>query len=161
MLRRIAKAGSTGAGAAKPSSTLSMIGADVRIVGDIRSQGEMQIDGQVEGDIACQVLVVGEGARITGEVTADTVRIHGEVIGKIVAGALTIARSAKVTGDISHDSLEIEAGAQVEGHILRKGVPAPRAAEKKAELPAPAKKPNGAAPAQGVLPDKPAVAAAS
>jgi cytoskeletal protein CcmA (bactofilin family) len=99
---------------------LSVIGADVRIVGNIFTQGEMQIDGQVEGDIACHRLLVGEGARITGEVTAETVQVHGELNGKINAGSVTIAKSAKVVGDVVQDSLEIEAGASMEGRLVRR-----------------------------------------
>lgn len=102
---------------------LSVIGADVRIVGNIFTQGEMQIDGQVEGDIACHRLLVGEGARITGEVTAETVQVHGELNGKINASAVTIAKSAKVTGDVIQDSLEIEAGAEMEGRLVRRSSP--------------------------------------
>lgn len=120
MLRKFAKAGGAGS-SGRSGVALSVIGPDVRIVGDIITQGEMQIDGQVEGDITCQTLVVGEGARITGEVAADSVKVHGELHGKITAGTVVIARSAKVLGDITHDSLEIEAGAQFEGHIARKG----------------------------------------
>lgn len=99
---------------------LSVIGADVRIVGNIFTQGEMQIDGQVEGDITCHRLLVGEGARITGEVSAETVQVHGELNGKINAGSVMIAKSAKVTGDVIQDSLEIEAGASMEGRLVRK-----------------------------------------
>lgn len=142
MLRKFAKGGTTATGSSGRSAVpLSVIGPDVRIVGDIITQGEMQIDGQVEGDIACQTLVVGEGARITGEVTAETVRVHGELNGKIHAGTIRIAKSAKVVGDISHDSLEIEAGAQIEGHIARKAAPAGDGKE----APLPFKKANGAA----------------
>lgn len=102
---------------------LSVIGADVRIVGDIITQGEMQIDGQIEGDITCARLVVGEGARITGAIIADTVRIHGHVNGTIVADAVKIAKTAEVVGDVTHDTMEMEAGGHVEGHLIRKGAP--------------------------------------
>lgn len=100
---------------------LSVIGPDVRIVGDIITQGEMQIDGQVDGDITCQTLVVGEGARISGAVTAESVRVHGHLSGQVVATSVMIARSAEVVGDITHETMEIEAGGHVEGHMIRKG----------------------------------------
>lgn len=140
MLQKLVKATSgSGLGAAsKPGNALSVIGPDVRIVGDIITKGEMQIDGEVEGDIACQTLVVGEGARINGAVTADKVRVHGELTGRIEADTVVIAKTARVVGDVAHQSLEIEAGAHLEGHIARRdGAP-------KAELPA--KKANGALP---------------
>jgi cytoskeletal protein CcmA (bactofilin family) len=123
MLPKLGKAFgvATGGGKRPPGSLpLSVIGADVRIVGDIITQGEMQIDGQVDGDITCQRLVVGEGARIAGEVSAEGVEVHGELRGKINATIVMIAKSARVIGDVTHETLEIEAGAHMEGQLLRK-----------------------------------------
>ncbi len=129
---------------------LSVIGADVKIVGNIITQGEMQIDGHVEGDISCHRLLVGEGGRIAGEVTAETVQVHGELTGKINASTVFITKSARVTGDVIQDSLEIEAGAMMEGRLIRRGGGA-----KPAELPA-ADRGNGAAePAQLAPPATP------
>jgi cytoskeletal protein CcmA (bactofilin family) len=134
MLRKLAKGGTVlGNGSAARTVPLSVIGPDVRIVGDIITQGEMQIDGQVEGDITCQTLVVGEGARITGEVTADTVRVHGALTGKINANQVMVAKSAQVVGDITHETLEIEAGGHLEGHLIHKGTSPAKASKKPAE----------------------------
>lgn len=116
MLRRLGKTTTTAS-----ANVVSIIGPDVRIVGDIITEGEMQVDGRVEGDITCKTLMVGPGGHIVGEIKAERVRIHGEVSGKLSADQITIGRTARVTGDIQHDSLEIESGAQVEGHFLRKG----------------------------------------
>ncbi len=127
MLRKLAKGGSAGNSASRGPG-LSVIGADMRIIGDIITQGEAQIDGQVEGDITCQILVIGEGARIVGEVTAENVRVHGHLTGKIAATHVTIAKSAHVVGDITHETLEIEAGGSLEGHLIRRGSPAAQAA---------------------------------
>lgn len=120
MLRKLAKGSQGSAGSQGRAAPLSIIGADVRIVGNIITEGEMQIDGQVEGDIACSRLVVGETARIVGEVTANNVRIHGQVDGRIIANSVTIARTAEVVGDITHETMEMEAGGKLEGHLIRK-----------------------------------------
>lgn len=104
---------------------LSIIGSDVRIVGDIITQGEMQIDGQIDGDISCARLVVGESACITGAIKAEIVRIHGQVNGTIVADSVKIAKTAVVVGDVTHDTMEMEAGGHVEGHLIRKGAQPP------------------------------------
>lgn len=124
MLSRFGKGGN-GPSSRKTTSgqTLSLIGSDVRIVGNISTEGEIQIDGQLEGDIACRHLLIGETGRVTGEVTAETIRVHGEVIGKITAGAVVIARAGRIAGDIIHDSIEIEAGARLEGRLIRKSGP--------------------------------------
>lgn len=107
----------------KSVTPLSVIARDMRIVGDIITQGEMQVDGVVDGDITCQTLVVGDGGRINGEITSKTVRVHGEVVGKINGEAVVIAKSARVVGDITHATLQIEAGAFLEGHLIRKVIP--------------------------------------
>jgi cytoskeletal protein CcmA (bactofilin family) len=120
MLSRFGKGGGTSSRKSATGGTLSLIGADVRIVGNITTEGEIQIDGQLEGDIVCHRLLIGESGRITGEITAETTQVHGEVIGKITAGAVVIARAARIAGDIIHDSIEIEAGAQLEGRLVRK-----------------------------------------
>lgn len=167
MLPRLGKAFGAGISAKRPPGALplSVIGADVRIVGDIITQGEMQIDGQVDGDITCQRLVVGEGARIGGEVSAETVEVHGELRGKINAGTVLIARTARVFGDVTHESLEIEAGAEMEGHLLRKTRNAPQQhlLEGPSSDPAKteAKKGNGAYPPVEPQPAAPADGAAA
>jgi len=103
---------------AKPA-TPSLISADLHIVGDMHSQGEIQIDGAIDGDIRTHSLLVGEGARIIGEITADSVIVHGNVTGQIKARSVELAKSAHVIGDILHEDLAIETGAFLEGHCKR------------------------------------------
>lgn len=106
---------------AKPStpSTPSIISSDVRIVGDVQSQGEVQIDGTIDGDIRTQTLLVGEGARVTGEIVADTVIVRGSVTGQVKARSVELAKTARLIGDILHEDLAIETGAFLEGHCKR------------------------------------------
>ena len=97
----------------------SLISADLRIVGDLHSDGEIQVDGTIDGDIRTLVLLVGETANIKGEIVADTVHVHGKVNGQIKARAVNLAKSSNVIGDILHEDLSIEAGAFLEGHCKR------------------------------------------
>lgn len=100
-------------------STPSLISADLRIVGDMQSNGEIQIDGAVDGDIRTHSLLIGEGAEITGEVIADNVVVHGSITGQIKARSVQLAKTARVIGDILHEDLAIETGAFLEGHCKR------------------------------------------
>ena len=102
----------------KPS-TPSIISIDLRIVGDLHSEGEIQIDGTVDGDIRTNTLLVGESAMVKGETVAETVTVHGTVNGQIKARTVTLSRTARVTGDILHEDLAIEKGAFLEGHCKR------------------------------------------
>lgn len=113
--------GGAGTGATAPvkPAVPSIISTDMKIVGDIVSEGEIQIDGAVEGDIHSKTLLIGEPASIKGEIVADVVEVYGSVNGQIKAGAVTLAKTAHMVGDILHDNLSIEKGAFLEGHCKR------------------------------------------
>ncbi len=104
----------------KPAAP-SIIGADLRIVGDLNSEGEIHVDGFIDGDIRTKVLLIGESATVKGEIVGDTVRIYGKVNGQIKARAVTLAKSAHVVGNILHENLSIEEGAFLDGHCKRLG----------------------------------------
>ncbi|MFO0995212.1 MAG: polymer-forming cytoskeletal protein [Alphaproteobacteria bacterium] len=97
----------------------SIIGSDMRIVGEVISQGETQLEGTVEGNVKCGNVTVGNAGTVNGEISAETVHVSGSVTGKIRAKTVTLTKSARVKGDIAHDSLSIEAGAQFEGQVSR------------------------------------------
>ena len=101
------------------SSAPSLLSAGMQVTGDIASDGEVQIDGNLSGDIRCAKLTIGETGRINGSVIADDCLVHGEVIGQIRSDAVTLSRSSHVEGDVLHDTLAIEPGARLEGRCLR------------------------------------------
>jgi len=101
----------------------SLISANLQIVGNLRSQGEVQIDGTVDGDVAANALTIGERATINGEIVADDVVVKGRVNGRIRARKVQLAKSAHVVGDIWHELLAIDSGAFVEGHCKRTDKP--------------------------------------
>lgn len=103
----------------KKPAVPSIISVDLRMVGDLDSEGEIHVDGRVEGDIRTRILLVGETANIKGEVVAESVTVHGTVTGQIKARSVALAKTAHVTGDILHESLAIEKGAYLEGHCKR------------------------------------------
>lgn len=101
------------------SGVPSIISADLKITGNLKSDGDIQVDGYVEGDIDSATLTVGEGAQVKGHISCDAVRICGTIDGAVKAKSVVMAKSARVIGDIVHDSLAIEAGAFIEGNIKR------------------------------------------
>ncbi len=101
------------------SSPPSILSADLKIVGDLHSEGEIQIDGTIEGDIRTNSLLVGETANIKGEIVADIVNVHGSISGQIKSREVNLAKTAHVVGDILHENLAIETGAFLEGHCKR------------------------------------------
>jgi cytoskeletal protein CcmA (bactofilin family) len=97
----------------------SIISADLKITGDLLSDGDIQVDGVIEGDIQSRTVTVGEAAHVKGSIAADTVRICGAVTGQVKGTSVTLAKTAKVIGDIHHQTLAIEPGAFLEGHCKR------------------------------------------
>jgi cytoskeletal protein CcmA (bactofilin family) len=97
----------------------SILSAGMEVAGDIASDGEVQIDGILSGDIRCAKLTIGETGRVNGSVIADECLVHGEVIGQIRSDAVTLSRSSHVEGDVHHDTLAIESGARLDGHCRR------------------------------------------
>ena len=114
--------------AAAAGGTPSIISGDLKIIGNLQSNGDLQIDGQIEGDIHSRTLTIGENAKIKGTVTGDTVRICGALKGKVSAKSVILTRTAKVVGDIAQESLAIESGAMIEGRVTRLGSEAARQA---------------------------------
>ena len=102
---------------AQASSAPSIISADLRIKGNMSSNGDIQIDGSIEGDVESKSLTIGEGASVNGTVSCERVRVCGKVSGEIRANSVVLARTAKVDGDIAHKTLEIEAGASLQGGV--------------------------------------------
>ena len=106
---------------ASNQNTPSLISPDLKIAGDLISAGDLQIEGVVEGDIRSRMLTVGEGARIKGSISSETVRVCGTVSGQINANSVILTKTAKVSGDIVHETLSMEAGAHFEGQVRRLG----------------------------------------
>ena len=93
----------------------SILSAGLTVNGDLNSDGEVQIDCLVNGDVTAVRLAIGENAKVVGEVVAEHVLIRGEVIGRIRAKSVELDKTAKVRGDIWHELLSIAAGAKIEG----------------------------------------------
>lgn len=108
---------------APPPAPPSIISRDLSVVGDMLSDGEIQIDGKVNGDIRTRTLIIGESAKVKGEIVAETCHVLGRVDGQIKAKVVKLAQTAHVVGDILHEDLSIETGAFLEGHCKRMVIP--------------------------------------
>ncbi|MGR3491764.1 MAG: bactofilin family protein [Shimia sp.] len=118
-----APSGEFKASAPKAKPPASVLSADLHITGNIRTSGDIQIEGEVEGDIRAHLLTVGEGATIKGEVMADDVVVNGRVIGRVRGLKVRLTSTARVEGDIIHKTIAIESGAHFEGSVQRQDDP--------------------------------------
>jgi cytoskeletal protein CcmA (bactofilin family) len=102
----------------------SVIDAWLTMKGNLESEGDIQVDGKVQGHIRCTQLIVGRDASIDGDVLAAEVVIRGKVKGVIRANRVKLQDTARVESEIFFEkSLGIEDGASFEGQIRRASEP--------------------------------------
>ena len=110
----------------------SIIGEDLTITGNVSSKGEIQVDGEIQGDVQCGSLLLGDKSQINGSVLAEDVVVRGRVLGSIRGLRVTLQAQSHVEGDIYHQSLAIEQGAYFEGKSRRTDDPLSTKADKPA-----------------------------
>lgn len=99
--------------------TPSIIGPELQITGNLVSRGEVQIEGEIHGDIHGSHVMVGERAQITGGIVADEVVVRGHVMGSVRGKRVLLQSTSRVEGDVYHLTLAIEQGAYFEGKSRR------------------------------------------
>jgi cytoskeletal protein CcmA (bactofilin family) len=109
--------------AAKGKAGVSVLSSDLTVVGNLKTTGDIQVEGTVEGDIRAHLLTVGETATIRGEIVADDIVVNGRVIGRVRGLKVRLTATARVEGDIIHKTIAIESGAHFEGSVQRQEDP--------------------------------------
>ncbi|MGY0196158.1 bactofilin family protein [Leptothrix sp. BB-4] len=102
-----------------------LIGPGTSIEGDLVFTGGLRIDGAIRGDVTVSdvkagTLVIGDGGRIEGDVRVSHVIVYGEIVGTIYAtGLVDLRANARIAGDVHYDALEMQAGAEITGHLVK------------------------------------------
>jgi cytoskeletal protein CcmA (bactofilin family) len=93
------------------------------ITGDIESNGDIRMDGALNGNLKTKgKLVIGETGRVNGEITCKNADVEGKIEGKInVAELLTLKATSNINGDIVTSKLAIEPGAKFSGNCNMSG----------------------------------------
>ncbi len=97
----------------------SLIAADLTIEGKIEGSGHVRIAGSFKGDVHVQGnLTIEAGARLTGQVRANTVTVGGELHGNIdAASRVELLETGLVAGDVKAASLTVAAGSRMRGQV--------------------------------------------
>ncbi len=129
------------ASAPKAKPPASVLSSDLTITGNLKTTGDIQVEGTIEGDIRAHLLTIGETATIKGEIVADDVVVNGRVIGRVRGLKVRLTSTARVEGDIIHKTIAIESGAHFEGSVQRQEDPLANGAANGAAAPKPAPAP--------------------
>jgi len=95
--------------------SISTIGEDLTITGNVTSKGELHLNGRVLGDVHCVALVLGENAQLEGNVVAEDVMVRGRIVGSVRARRVSLQANSHVEGNLFHKSLSLEQGTHFEG----------------------------------------------
>ena len=139
----------------KSKPAASVLASDLTITGNLKTSGDIVIEGVVDGDIRAHLLTVGESATIRGEIVADDIVVNGRVIGRVRGLKVRLTSSAQVEGDIIHKTIAIESGAHFEGSVQRQDDPlqTSRGGPAATDAAAPAKAPETPAPSYQQRPE--------
>ena len=95
----------------------SIISEGSEFKGNIKTSGEIQIDGVLNGNVRAKQVVVGKTGNVHGNITANFLRICGKIEGEIRAETLEIVSSASVKGNVYKKTISMEAGSKIIGNI--------------------------------------------
>lgn len=99
----------------------TLLARDVRLSGEIEGQGNISLEGSVEGNLRCFHQVrVAAGGHVMGDIHARIVMINGRVEGRLYADTVILQAEGAVKGDIYTDELIIEKGGFFTGLSQRK-----------------------------------------
>ena len=125
----------------------TVIAEDIKIVGTIECESDIQFDGKLEGDLHCTGrTTIGKTAVIKGNSSVDSISVMGEVSGNIVAkDRIELKATARVNGDIKAKRLTVEDGVTFVGRseVNPAGVPTTASKPSGAATPAPEQRPQG------------------
>jgi cytoskeletal protein CcmA (bactofilin family) len=111
-----------GSGAANPgpahqdssgSPGRSHLVAGTKIVGDISAPGLLEIQGEVQGRVIADSVVIEERGTVDGEVKAAAIGVKGHFTGQLNGGIVRVHATARLSGTIRYDTLSVESGSEV------------------------------------------------
>ena len=118
------------------ANSKTVIGAGSRLIGDLISDEDVMLDGQIEGKIKAERMVtVGSGGELEGDVQARSVLVGGKVRGQILATERAeLSATAVVHGSVQAPKIIIAEGAHLQGNVAMSigtevAMPAPRKSE--------------------------------
>ncbi len=101
----------------------TVVASDINILGNLISDGVVDFDGKLDGNIKCRLLYVRTNAVVNGEITADEVFISGIVRGTVSARNVVLHTGGYVDGIVMHETITIEDGGTMDGNLKKTNKP--------------------------------------
>lgn len=108
---------------AENTSGQNIIAQGTKVVGDVSSEGDLRIDGIIEGNVTTSGKVaVGKAGLIKGTLNGTDAHFEGKFSGKLtLSGTLNLKSSAHIEGEVVAGKLSVEPGATFNVTCVMKG----------------------------------------
>lgn len=95
----------------------SIIDKSMTITGEISFKGKTRVDGEINGNIEGEHLILSETGKVTGDISVTSFNCYGTLEGNVKAGMLTARKDCRIHGKLVAENLTVEPGAAIEGEI--------------------------------------------
>lgn len=85
----------------------TVVGAGCHIKGNIETDHTVQIHGTVNGNINAEIIIIGRGGHVIGDISAKTLFLHGSLKGNATINTVNVFSNAKMTGTLYYNTLNI------------------------------------------------------
>lgn len=101
----------------------NVIAKNTSFIGDIVSEGDFRIDGNLEGNLKTDgKVIIGSAGTIKGKVESNHADIEGEFSGDLLVNeTLTVRGTASIFGDVVVGKLSVEPGASFNATCSMRG----------------------------------------
>jgi len=100
-----------------PDAITTIIGDGTEITGDVSFKDTMRIDGQFDGNLNGDHLIISSSGRVLGDVVANSCVCYGQIVGNLTLERLQVKQGGKIDGTVTTVDLEVESGAVLIGEI--------------------------------------------
>ena len=98
----------------------TVVGAGCTIKGKIETDHTVQIHGTVNGNIAAEIIIIGRGGNVIGDISARTLFLHGSLKGDAVVNTANVFSNAKMSGTLFYKTLNITGNTGLECKLEKK-----------------------------------------
>jgi len=100
-----------------PNAITTNISDGTEITGDVSFKDTMRIDGQFDGNLNGDHLIISSSGRVLGDVVANSCVCYGQIVGNLTLERLQVKQGGKIDGTVTTVDLEVESGAVLIGEI--------------------------------------------
>lgn len=94
-------------------------GVSITLATQLSVPGNVELHGEIEGDIECAEIRIGPTGRINGTLTADHIEVQGRVASQVRTETLVLREGSHTSGSVLYETVTIEAGARVDAQLTR------------------------------------------